>query len=48
MTPRLKQSDIVYDEDILDCLHARVREEVMHVPGWRRECARQLVQLITE
>lgn len=48
MTPRLKQSGIAYDEEILDCLHARVREEMMHVPGWRRECVRQLMQLITE
>lgn len=48
MAPRLKQSDIAFDEDVLDCLFARVHEKSLHIPGWRRECARSLMTLITE
>lgn len=48
MAPRLKQSDITFDEDVLDCLFARVHEKSLHIPGWRRECARSLMTLITE
>ena len=48
MTPRLRQSGIAYDEEILDCLYAHVRESMLHTPGWRRECARSLMTLITE
>ena len=47
MTP-LKQSGIAYDDEILDCIHARIRERSLHLSGWRIECARQLMQLITE
>ena len=48
MTPRLRQSGIAYDEEVLDFLYAHVRESMLHTPGWRRECARSLMTLITE
>ncbi|MDO4174508.1 MAG: alpha-E domain-containing protein [Eubacteriales bacterium] len=48
MTPRLKQCGIAYDQEVLDILYARVREKLLHTPGWRHECARLLMTLITE
>ncbi len=48
MAPRLKQSGIAFDEDVLDCLFARVNEKSLHIPGWRLECANSLMTLITE
>lgn len=48
MTPRLKQCGISYDQEVLDTIYARVRQKMLQTPGWRRECARQLLTLVTE
>ncbi len=48
MTLRLKQSEIAFNSDVLDSLSERVKDESLHTPGWRMECAGQLMTLIIE
>ncbi len=48
MIPRLKQSGMHYDQEVLDKIYARTRQKMPQTDEWKKQCARHLLTLITE
>ena len=48
MIPRLKQSGMHYDQEVLDTIYARSRQKMLQTDGWKKQCARHLLTLITQ
>ena len=48
MSPRLKQSGMHYDQEVLDTIYARSRQKMLQTDGWKKQCARHLLTLITQ